>query len=177
MPNWNADQKFFNANEKVRVKLTDEGRALLRRYKTATFRELDSTSFSLRAAIAAACKLPPEVDGWTEMCLHELLSLFGAAMTPGVDLFDMNIQLDSSQLKARPTPHGEIGRLLLFQTQERPESRLRVAAVQELAAAHEDRVQMPRLWLRGSARWARPSAGDGVVTRVVPRQQCDRHHS
>lgn len=128
MPNWNADQKFFNANEKVRVKLTDEGRALLRRYKTATFRELDSTSFSLRAAIAAACKLPPEVDGWTEMCLHELLSLFGAAMTPGVDLFDMNIQLDSSQLKARPTPHGEIGRLLLFQTQERPEGKLLLGA-------------------------------------------------
>lgn len=119
MSGWN-DLRYLNANEKVRIKPTDDGRRFLRQY----YRNLqvglvrDGSVSPVRAEQIAEEQVPkPDVGGWIELQLHEVMAIFGPAMghAYGDSLFDMNIQVDASSLKVRPTPAGEVGRLLLFQ--------------------------------------------------------------
>lgn len=107
MPNWNLNPRFFNANEKVRIRPTAEGLEYLKRWHhhrevelARAYREDLKPSVSVFVALAAQMNTPqPDADGWIEMALHEVMSTFGPAMGNGADLFDMNIQLDAAHIE------------------------------------------------------------------------------
>jgi hypothetical protein len=64
---------LFNINEKVKVKLTDKGRAIHREH----WAPFSSTDYPYSP--------PKEIDGWTEFQLWDLMAIFGEHIVMGVE--------------------------------------------------------------------------------------------
>ncbi len=77
----------FNVNDKVRVKLTDHGRKVLREAHAVFWADYPN------AAPREYTPQKEDAEGWSEWQLHALMDAFGSRMLGGPLLFETTIEL------------------------------------------------------------------------------------
>lgn len=91
---WPADEKseylYFNVNEYVEVRLTDDGRKFLEKTHDAMYKEYPTIG---------KYKPPVEVDGWSKWQMHELMEQLGSQCTMAGLAFYTNIRFKRDVLK------------------------------------------------------------------------------
>ncbi|MEY3205046.1 MAG: hypothetical protein RLZZ21_1377 [Planctomycetota bacterium] len=144
----------YNANDYVRVRLTDHGRALLKKQHER-----------LNAITTYLPYTPPteDADGWSKWQLHRLLNHFGAHTGMGMPLcFEATIQFDGSRIDHDAAPAAK-------EADAQPSSAKRAdgftGVTQEpVAWAVADPEGRPRVlsFSRDDAVWNRKSASEKV---------------
>lgn len=100
-----AGEVEFNVNDYVRVKLTDTGREVIRKY---------SEEFLAKSGVELTNWPKEDEKGWSKWQLHRLMSTFGKSCGPGFNVpFKTTIKFQIDSLPAAPTPSGDGGSVYL----------------------------------------------------------------
>ena len=83
----------ININDRIRIRLTDVGRDILRVQHARLWRSLDARLWRSLGKEPPEWELP-EVDGWSEWQIHDLMRTFGEHMPVGVGIGELPFETD-----------------------------------------------------------------------------------